>query len=144
MKFAICGPEPYNFHFFPEKDHKNICSTRTITDREGYITTPNYPKKYPVSRECLSTITAPPGAKILIYLLDIYLAYFNYHSDKQCIDQLQIQDRHNRTGSLCSGRQRGLVFESSAGRVDLNFTSTHHKFRNAKGFWLFYRGKSVC
>ena len=80
-----------------------------------------------------------------VYLIDLYLAYYNYDVTKQCVDTLWIvgQGEKDRTGYLCSGKQRGLIFTSQTNRITVYFTSKGHRFLNAKGFWLFFQGRNI-
>lgn len=102
---------------------------------------PDYPRKYPKSLQCHTKVRVRSGQRVRVYLLDLYLAYYNYDVDKQCVDALWIMDGKERTDYLCSGRQRGLVFTSVSNQITVYFSSEGHEYLNAKGFWIFFEGK---
>lgn len=52
--------------------------------------TPQYPERYPGSRQCSIRVLVPAHQAIHVYLLDLYLAYYNYDVTKQCVDALWI------------------------------------------------------
>ncbi|XP_074622474.1 uncharacterized protein LOC141880812 isoform X2 [Acropora palmata] len=51
-----------------------------FTDRQGNLTSPNYPFSYPNNLNCLWTITATPGDYIYLYFTYFYVqGYYNYY-----------------------------------------------------------------
>ncbi|XP_015763752.1 PREDICTED: uncharacterized protein LOC107342772 isoform X3 [Acropora digitifera] len=48
-------------------------------DRQGNLTSPNYPFSYPNSLNCLWTITATPGDYIYLYFTYFYVQGYNYY-----------------------------------------------------------------
>ncbi|XP_074622497.1 CUB and sushi domain-containing protein 3-like isoform X4 [Acropora palmata] len=51
-----------------------------FTDRQGNLTSPNYPYSYPNNLNCLWTITATPGDYIYLYFTYFYVqGYYNYY-----------------------------------------------------------------
>ena len=73
----------------------NICQTshHMLRAPSGFIISPKYPQKYPPSRQCSVKILVPKHQSIKVYLLDLYLAYYNYDNNKQCVDALWIVGR---------------------------------------------------
>ena len=51
-----------------------------FTDRQGNLTSPNYPNSYPNDLNCLWTITATPGDYIYLYFTYFYVqGYYYWH-----------------------------------------------------------------
>ena len=48
-------------------------------DRQGNLTSPNYPFSYPNNLNCLWTITATPGDYIYLYFTYFYVQGYNYY-----------------------------------------------------------------
>ena len=60
--------------FFPP----GLCGYN-FTDRQGNLTSPNYPSSYPNNLNCLWTITATPGDYIYLYFTYFYVqGYYSY------------------------------------------------------------------
>ena len=81
-----------SFLWSPESSQINICNPerKILRAPSGFIVTPKYPERYPGSRQCSIKILVPPHQNIKVYLLDLYLAYYNYGVTKQCVDALWI------------------------------------------------------
>ena len=69
-------------------------------------------------------------------------AYYNYDVSKKCVDRLWLVSERDRTGYLCSGQHRGLIFTSATNQAHVYFTSENNQYLNGKGFWLYYEGKN--
>ncbi|CAH1798759.1 unnamed protein product [Owenia fusiformis] len=122
----------------PKTSHKDVCETKVFTAMAGYITSPNYPKMYPTNQECTGMIMAPANHGVRVYLLDIYLAYYSFDIERECIDFLQISDAFHISDIICAGHKRGLLFQSNDTKVTVTFSTTEHSFRGVKGFWIYY------
>ncbi len=119
----------------------DVCQTTTLSTPSGYLLSPSYPRQYTTTaRQCAATVTVPIGQRIRFTLLDLYLAYYRQDREIKCLDKLWISDGVEISDVFCSGQQRGLVFTSRANQATVYFESSDHKFRNAKGFWLYYEG----
>lgn len=119
-----------------------MCTKEVLQGQTGYVTTPNYPKVYPVAQQCTLKVEVHPLHRIRFYLLDLFLTYYTKSDQRQCIDQLQISDPadNRQTEKLCAGSERTIVFTTSTNRAIITFQSVESGARNSKGFWLYYEG----
>ncbi|XP_013383777.1 uncharacterized protein LOC106154087 [Lingula anatina] len=126
------------YECIPDNYHNNVCQENKITEQNGYLTSPNYPDKYPLLTSCSISIEVKPHQKIRVYLLDVYLAYLKTDSRIICIDHVVISDSLHKTEKLCRGKRRGVAFFSENNQISVTFHSDKHEIGNSKGFWLYY------
>ena len=123
---------------------QDVCAPTVIHGQSGYLTTPNYPKKYPVSQDCSTTIRVHPLHRIRVYILDLFLAYYTSKGERRCVDKLWVEDmdgmRHSE--EICAGHERAIVFVSTTNEAVVHFNSAEDDVKNAKGFWLYYEGQT--
>ncbi|XP_030748736.1 cubilin-like [Sitophilus oryzae] len=103
----------------------NICEGNYYTP-SGYIRSPGYPKGYPVNKECVWTITAPPGSQIMLNVSSFHLEFY----PKCKYDYLEIRNGGSSAspliGTYC-GTEIPKVIYSHTNKLYLKFKSDMSK-----------------
>ena len=133
-----------SFPFFP-----GSCG-HIFTDRQGNLTSPNYPFSYPSNLTCLWTITATPGDYIYLYFTYFYVQghywyYFaNFGYDSYCpSDYVEIFDLNYPSSSM-KVRSCGYLYpwcvKSKSQVMHIRFvTKSIYSYQGFKAHYAIYR-----
>ena len=134
-------------YFSPQKAYVQfillpaVCSNMTtLTETSGVLTSPYYPRTYPISTNCSWKITASKGERIVLVIEDIFI--WGCGSSCTC-DYLQIQNGSSSDG--LSGRRRcgyfkdrGIVYYSTKDVLRVTFVSDSRTSSLHGGFKATY------
>jgi len=133
----------------------DVCGTdssdrnKNVSLMSGFITSPNYPHRYPPDTKCRCVINAssvdrsPEPAEIILQVLDYELSQLP--SDFSPADWVEF---------VVPGRQRWAdgtriardvtddVIHTGADEVEINFRSD--EANEQRGYWLMYSGSWLC
>ena len=112
----------------------------TLNETSGVLTSPYYPRTYPISTNCSWKITASKGERIVLVIEDIFI--WGCGSSCTC-DYLQIQNGSSSDGF--SGRRRcgyfkdrGIVYYSTKDVLRVTFVSDSRISSGYGGFRATY------
>lgn len=138
------------------------CNTK-LASREGYFSSPGFPRFYPQLSQCGWTISSLEGQIILLKILHLHLrpptevvptqsdldslyalgilSQMVSEEDVKCdVDSLTIIEGSVKRASVCGQSLSGLkVFEIESGDVEINFRSVD--FYPASGFLMYYKSE---
>ena len=116
----------------------DICDGGELTAETGYIMTPQYPLRYPASRNCSVRLRAHPSQRLRLHIIDMDLV----KGIGPCNDYLYMLGQLRST-SICGTRSRVEGFTTTDGSyvLDLTFHSDGHN--QSRGFWLHYQGENL-
>ncbi|XP_028395052.1 tolloid-like protein 1 isoform X2 [Dendronephthya gigantea] len=128
----------------------NICNLGDTTNPTGIVSSPNYPRNYPVSQDCSFTITVPTGKSIVISFKAMDLE--QDEDENSCYDYLEIKDLVTNDKTMHCGTKIPEDITSKSNRVQISFVSDFSDAGELKptGFQLTYRtitniqGTNVC
>ena len=116
----------------------NACEHSLISDKWGYIVSPNYPEEYDSKLQCASTLETPPSHLTYMWVIDIEV---EARRTRGCYDYLVLVDPRN----LVKHRYCGTVLtiseplKMSTLNMTLTFkTDAAHEYR---GFLIFFNSK---
>ncbi|XP_061667928.1 adhesion G-protein coupled receptor G6 isoform X2 [Syngnathoides biaculeatus] len=108
-----------------------------LTESEGWLTSPCYPRKYGNSQICQWSLRAPLG-----FVVQISVEDFELEEAPGCIyDRLTVATG-NREVKFCGLTAAGLVLNSSENAMDLEFTSDFSVQK--RGFRISFRHVAVA
>ena len=133
-------------YFSPQKAYVQfillpaVCSNMaTLTETSGVLTSPYYPRTYPISTNCSWKITASKGERIVLVIEDIYIRTCG--SSCTC-DYLEIQNGLSSDGisgrRRCRYKDRGIVYHSVKDVLRVTFVSNSSTYRRYRGFKATY------
>ena len=112
----------------------------TLNETSGVLTSPYYPRTYPISTNCSWKITANKGERIVLVIEDLHIR--DCGSSCSC-DYLEIQNGSSSDG--ISGRRRcryykdrGIVYHSATDVLRLTFVSDRVTYWWYRGFRAIY------
>nr|XP_039250217.1 bone morphogenetic protein 1-like [Styela clava] len=111
----------------------------SVTNLDGYITSPNWPNEYPTNKKCVWQIVAPPQHKI-----SIQFEKFELEGNEVCkYDYVEIRsglsDDAKFHGSFC-GLELPPVIRSTINEMSLAFKSDDTVSKRGKSSYL----KALC
>ncbi|XP_018530127.1 adhesion G-protein coupled receptor G6 isoform X11 [Lates calcarifer] len=108
-----------------------------LTEAEGEITSPCYPKKYPNSQSCKWIIQAPAGFIIQLSFLD-----FELEEAPGCIYDQVVVNTGSTDVKFCGLTANGLTLNSTGNVMELSFTSDFSVQK--KGFSVSFQHVAVA
>lgn len=128
----------------------NICNLRDTTNPTGDVSSPNYPRNYPVSQQCSFTITVTTGKSIVISFKAMDLE--QDEDENACYDSVEIKDLLTNDKTEYCGNKLPEDFTSQSNQIQISFTSDFSDAGELKptGFRFTYRAianiqrTSVC
>ena len=138
----------------PDTQLLNICDKHTKRLKEGYISSPNYPRTYPASKDCECEIKAPDNDHVF---LSIYELTLEMADQVTCGDWLLVQSGSGkkRQSDLNCGHVmiNAKNITSRSNEVMLHFHADENdnktqrlklqSEKQLKGFWLYFRCKTL-
>ena len=111
----------------------------TLNETSGVLTSPYYPRTYPISTNCSWEITASKGERIVLVIKDIKIQECG--SSCTC-DYLQIQNGSSSDGisgrRRCRYKNRGIVYYSTKDVLRVTFVSDSRISSGYRGFRATY------
>ncbi|CEF62995.1 CUB domain and C-type lectin domain and C-type lectin-like domain and C-type lectin fold domain-containing protein [Strongyloides ratti] len=122
----------YNYALLPTENTKSCPQSNYDASTNGSISSPGYPQNYPNDSDCIYSIVAPEGKKIVLTV--------NFFQTESCCDWLYIHDgknsNANKIASLRGYVPSGTQFVSSGNAFYIRFTSDQNN--SEKGFNIGY------
>ncbi|KAL5003987.1 hypothetical protein ScPMuIL_017443 [Solemya velum] len=110
-----------------------ICTDEDIRTADGYLKSPNHPKRYPKNIECRTEITVSKGYKIRI----VFQKFDVHTPTSACFDDfIELSDRYGLQSPLrlCGMKHKNEIWTSVSNSAGILFKTNHHYSHS--GFFL--------
>lgn len=120
------------FHWIPDLEVTDMCSTTSYTTNSGYLATPNFPNEYPPNLDCTCVLEVNQrGTRV-----QLEATHFIIKHDSPCKDWVEIT-MSGQMRRLC-GAYRSTLFNKS-----FNLTFHSDDEFGHQGLWLHFSGIRV-